>query len=254
MNQKKNLSELFNGITGIIKNPGDFNLDPDTKWFDDLNNRRQLYRNNPNSFAYYSPETDTPQFPIVDKSGKPNIQMMIKSLAMALFVQSKNPSIEGLDDVIHKLENIINTYRQDLSSVPEYRLNLVKTRDVTQTLNNLVYGPYEPNHKLAVMVSSLSGNDERLNLGDIKIDTNTSPQDFQRDPPVDQRVNQPIADRIFKNNRVNMVQEPNTDSKILAPEQTANNHQEQDMQLLLKDLAMKVAQLKAQKIKSNTGS
>lgn len=241
MKHKKTLSELFNGVTGIIKNPGDFNLDPDTKWFDDLNNRRQLYKNNPNSFAYYSPETDTPQFPIVNRTGKPDVQMMIRSLAQALYLQSNNPSVAGLDDVVHKLETIINTYRQDLNSVPEYRVNLVRTRDTTQTLNNLVYGPYEPNQRLAVMVSALSG-DDRMNLGDIKIDTNTSPQDYSQDIPVDHKVNQPKIDR------VNMVQDKAPD---VGTQSDKTNHSQEDMNLLLKDLTMKVAQLKSQQIQSS---
>jgi len=226
----KNLQELFNSISGIVKTTGDTNVDPDTKWFDDLTNRRDLHRNNPNAFAFYSPKTDTPAFPIVDRTGKPNIGIMLKSLAQALYIQSQNPSVEGLDDVIHKLEDIIKNYREDLVKVPEYRLNLVRTKDSTQTLNNLVYGPHDPRTSLAVMVSSL-GNDPRTDLGTINVDTNVAPNDFQQDPP-ELTVNQPEADR------VNIVQK-----------KTEPTRAESDMENFLKDMAIKTAQLRIQQMR-----
>jgi len=226
VSHKKSLSELYNGVTGIVQNTGDFTMDPDSKWFEDLNNRRQMYRTNPNSFAYYSPETDTPQFPIVNRQGRPDISMMLRSLGIALFLQSKNPSIAGLDDIIHKIESVISTYRDD---VPEYRVNLVRTKDVTQTLNNLVYGPYEPNQQLAMMVSALSGDNKNM---DLRANTNSPTNSLQKEEPVEKSVNQPKADR------TNMVQGPTQ-----FPTKT-----EQDLDILLKDLATKVAQLKAQKL------
>lgn len=226
----KNLRELFNGVTGIVGSTGDLNLDPDTKWFDDLNNRRELYRDNPNAFAYYSPKTDTPSFPITDRNGKPNIKMMLRSLAQALCIQSQNPTVEGIDDVIHKLEDILVNYREDLTKVPEYRINLVRSKDTTQSLNNLVYGPYDPRTSLAVMVSSL-GDDPRTDLGNIKVDVNTNSNDFQHDPP-EKMVNQPQA------NRVNIVQKKAEPTRA-----------QTDMEEFLKDLAIKAAQLKILKMR-----
>jgi hypothetical protein len=93
---------------------------------------------------------------------------MLKSLAQALYIQANDPRVEGIDDIIHKLEKIIVDYREDLTEIPEYRVDIVKSKDVTTGLNNLIYGPYEPNTNLACMVSDMTPN-SNLNLSDVKV-------------------------------------------------------------------------------------
>jgi hypothetical protein len=226
---KKNLSELFNGIRGIVETPGDQNIDPDTAWFQDLKNRRDLHKQHPNAFAHYSPKTDTPQFPIVNPSGRPCIKTMLRSLAQALAIQAEKPNLPGIDDIIHKLEKIAVDYREDLTEIPEYRVDIVKTADTTNTVNNLIYGPYKPNTTLASLISDLNPKSD-LNLGkagDMKVNTN-------------------MADRTVKDipthavngveDRVNVVQKSN-DADLIA----------KDIENMLQDVAAKTAELKAYK-------
>jgi len=224
----KNLNELFNGIRGIVDNPGDQNIDPDTAWFKDLGNRRDLHKHNPNAFAHYSPKTDTPQFPLVNhQNGRPCIKTMLHSLAQALAVQSQDPNIVGIDDIIHKLEKVIQDYREDLTEIPEYRMDLVRSKDTTPSVNNLVYGPYQPNTKLAVMISDLDPNAHSLDLGNIRVNTNNA-QDRKKDLPVGN--SNGVADR------VNVVQKTNERELI-----------SNDIEEMLRNIAVKTAQLASQK-------
>jgi hypothetical protein len=224
----KNLNELFNGIRGIVDNPGDQNIDPDTAWFKDLNNRRDLHKENPNAFAHYSPKTDTPQFPIVNhQTGRPCIKTMLHSMAQALAVQAQDPNIAGIDDIIHKLEKIIQDYRQDLTEIPEYRVDIVRSQDTTPGVNNLVYGPYQPNQKLAVMVSDMDPNAHSLDLGTVRVNTNNA-VNRKNDLPVD-AVNG-VGDR------VNVVQKTNERDLV-----------RNDIETMLRNIAVKTAQLASQK-------
>jgi hypothetical protein len=224
----KNLNELFNQIRGIVDDPGDQNLDPDTAWFQDLQNKRDLHKDNPNAFAHYSPKTDTPSFPIVDPgTGRPSIKMMLRSLAQALIIQSENPTLPGVDDIVHKLEKIIIDYRQDLTEIPEYRVDLVKTKDTTPMVNNLIYGPHQPNTKLAVMVSDLSPNSSKMNLGSVDVNMNGTDNVSQ---------DLPTQHRHRENDRVNVVQK--TNDSIIDKDHLEN---------LLNDIAKKTAMLAMQK-------
>ena len=152
---RKTLLELFNQVRGIIDDPGNYNLDPDIKWFDDLHNRRDLHKKHPDAFVDYNNEQDVPNFPVADRNGNLSLKLMLRSLAQAMMVQSHNPTAVGIDDIVHKLQQIIIDYRDDLDEIPSYRMPLVKTGDLTQSLNNLVYGPKQPIDKLAVLVKDL---------------------------------------------------------------------------------------------------
>ena len=229
MKTKKSLLELFNQVRGIVDNPNTYHQDPDTKWFQDMDNRRDLYQRNPNSFLTYDQQTNNPRFPITDKNGNPNLSMMVKSLAYALYIQNQRPTMAGLDDIIHRLEKLISDNREDLDEIPTYRSNIVKTNDPTQMVNNLIYGPRDPSSKLAVMVSALGGP-QNMNLGNVKIDTNTATNDFQHDVPEIHKVNSPDA------TRVNQVL-PSADVQ----------RSQTDISDYLKDVTAKTAQLAAMK-------
>ena len=231
----KNLNELFNGITGIIKDTGDYSIDPDTGWFDDLKNASLNRSANGNSLENTTgPNVDQAAFS--NNSSKPNISLVLKLLAKALFIQSQKPTLAGVDDIIHKLEKIITDYRNDLDEIPAYRTNVVKTNDPTQTINNLVYGPSEPNTRLAVMVSDLSPNSSNLDLGNVAVDTNTD---------LDSLKDQSSANiNASKADRVNIVQPNNNPNEISS-----------NIEDLIKDLAIKTAQIAAQeKQKGNSNS
>ena len=178
---RKTLLELFNQVRGIIQDPGHYNLDPDIKWFEDLNNRRDLHRKHPDAFMDYNSEQDIPNFPIMNRDGKLSLKLMLRSLAQAMMIQSQNPTATGIDDIVHKLQKIIIDYRDDLDEIPSYRMPLVKTGDLTQSLNNLVYGPKQPIDKLALLVKDL--------VTDPAMDLERS-QDIVK-PPDENRVNVP---------------------------------------------------------------
>jgi hypothetical protein len=148
-------------------------------------------------------------------------------MAQALAVQAQKPNIAGIDDIIHKLEKIIQDYREDLTEVPEYRVDLVRSKDPTPGVNNLVYGPYQPNQKLAIMVQDLDPSAHSLNLGNIRVNTNNA-VNRKNDLPVD-AVNG-VGDR------VNVVQKTNSNELV-----------KNDIEEMLRNMAVKTAQLASQR-------
>lgn len=133
----KTIMELYSQLISTFDDLVDNEID--TKWFEDLENRRSLYKKCPECFAHYNKKSNIPNYPICDKDGRPCLKIIIISLGRARSVKSKNSKIEGIDQIIQKLERLRRKHREYRTSVPSDHMKNLKNSQSQKLRNILKY-------------------------------------------------------------------------------------------------------------------